>query len=266
MKKLHYYLRIYFLVASQYLKERMQYRADFVCDIVGMIVTNLCGIATFWVIFQNITEMGGFNFNEMLFMYGFSLMAMSPQQLLLDNAWMLSHKIVTGDFIKYCFRPINVLFYYMSERVDVKGFSQFGIGLVLLVIAWRRLAIPLTVFNLIMFLILWIGAVLICMALIVLSSTFGFMGGGTNAAVFLASDLKGYGRYPLTIFNKVLKFLFTFILPIGFIAYYPAGFFFGRQGSDTILTYISPIIGVVFFWVSCKIWEYFAQRYAGTGS
>lgn len=243
MKKMKYYLRIYFRVASQYLKERMQFRADFVCDVVGMIITNLCGIATFWVVFQNITEVGGFDFYEMLFMYGFSLMAMSPQQLLLDNAWVL------------------------SERVDVKGFSQFGIGLVLLVIAWRRLAVPVTILNLLMFVVLWTGAVFICMALIILSSTFGFMGGGTNAAVFLASDLKSYGRYPLTIFNKVLKFLFTFILPIGFIAYYPAGFFFGKQqGTAAILTYLSPVIGVAFFWISCKIWEYFAERYAGTGN
>ena len=154
----------------------------------------------------------------------------------------------------------------MSEMVDVKGFSQFGIGSVLLIIAWKKLGIELTAGNIIMFLILWIGAVFICMSLIILSSTFGFMGGGTNAAVFLAADLKDYSRYPLSIFGKGLKFLFTFILPIGFIAYYPAGFFLGKQGNEVVLSYISPIIGVLFFGVSCKIWEFFAERYAGTGS
>lgn len=266
MKKIRYYLRIYFRVASQYLKERMQYRADFVCDVIGMIVTNLFGIATFWVVFHNITEVGGFGFDEMLFMYGFALMAMSPQQLLLDNAWVLSNRVVNGDFIKYCFRPINVLFYFMSEQVDVKGFSQFGIGTAILVIAWNRLSIPVNVMNLIMFLVFWTGAVLICMALIILSSTFGFMGGGTNAAVFLAYDLKGYGSYPLTIFSKLLKFIFTFILPIGFVAYYPASYFLGIREGNTVLTYLSPFIGASFFWISCKIWEFFAERYAGTGS
>ena len=152
MKKIRYYLRIYFRVASQYLKERMQYRADFFCDVIGMIVTNLFGIATFWVVFHNITEVGGFGFDEMLFMYGFALMAM----------------------------------------------------------------------NLIMFLVLWIGAVLICMALI--------------------------------------------ILPIGFVAYYPASYFLGTREGNTILAYLSPFIGAAFFWISCKIWEFFAERYAGTGS
>ena len=266
MRTIRYYLKIYGRVASQYLKGRMQFRADFMCDMVGMIFVNLFGIATFWVVFQNITELGGWNFNEMLFLYGFALMAMSPQQTLLDHAWVLCESVVTGDFIKYCFRPVNVLFYYMSETVDVKGFSQYILGLVILIVSWKRLMIAVSVLNILMFLVFGVGAVLICMALIILSSTFGFMGGGTNAAVFLASDLKGYGQYPLTIFNKVFKIIFTFVIPIGFIAYYPASYFLGNEGGSEVLTYLSPLIGLLFFLLSCKIWEHFAERYAGTGS
>lgn len=266
MKTISYYLKIYGRVASQYLKGRMQFRADFICDIAGMIIVNLFGIATFWVVFLNIKELGGWSFNEMLFLYGFSLMAMSPQQILLDHAWGLSMYVVTGEFIRYCFRPVNVLFYYMSEMVDVKGFSQFILGLVILVFAWKRLLIPVTVFNILILVVFWIGSALICMALIILSSTFGFLGGGTNAAVYLASDLKGYGRYPLKIFGKGLRLLFTFVIPIGFIAYYPAGYFLGDKLENPVLTYLSPVIGLLFFLISCKIWECFAERYAGTGS
>lgn len=266
MKTVFYYLKIYMRVASQYLKERMQFRADFVCEIVGMVVMKLFGVASVWVIFQNIHELGGFSFYEMMFLYGFSLMAMSPQQLLLDNAWTLSNKVVTGEFIRYCFRPVSILFYFMSETVDVKGFSQMALGAVVLGIAWKKLAVPVSLPVICMFFLLWLGAVFICMALIILSSTFGFMGGATNAAVFLASDLKEYGRYPLTIFNKAFRLLFTCVIPIGFIAYYPSQYFFGRQTGAAWLTYLSPVVGWVFVWVSVKIWEHFAGLYAGTGS
>ena len=231
-----------------------------------MLFVNVFGIASFWVIFQNIHELAGWNFEKLVFLYGFSLIAMSPQQLLLDNAWALSERVVTGDFIKYCFRPVNTLFYYMSETVDVKGFSQLAIGTALLIYSWRTLAIPVTLLNFVMFVIFMIGAVCICMALLILSSTFGFMGGGTDEAMMLASDLKSYGRYPLTIFGKGLQVLFTFIIPIGFIAYYPASYFIGNEGGSAILTYLSPVIGTIFLYLSCKIWVYFADRYAGTGS
>ncbi len=266
MKTLRYYLKIYFRLASQYLKERMQFRVDCFCEIAGMVLVNVFGLLTFWVVFNSITSLGGFSFYEMLYLYGFSLMAMSPQQLLLDNAWMLFNKVVTGEFLKYCFRPVNILFYYMAETVDIKGFSQFALGVGMLIFAWIKLGIKMSFLNVITFLILWIGAALICMGLIVLSSVFGFMGGGTNAAIQLASDLKGYGRYPLTIFNRVLRVIFTFVIPIGFIAYYPASYFIGGKGIPPALIYLSPVIGFIFFYISGRIWVHYAQRYVGTGS
>ena len=254
------------MIISQYIKERLQFRADFIVSIFGMILINLSGIVTFWVIFQNINVLAGWSYEEVLFLYAFSLIAMSPQQLFLDNAWTLSNKVVTGDFIRYCFRPINILFYFMSEVIDVKGFSQFGIGLAILIWSWSKLSIPLSLLNIFMFIFLMFAAVLICMALMIVSSAIGFMGGGTNALMFIASDLKGYGSYPLTIFNKFFKALFTFVVPIGFIAYYPAQFFLRTKGEISNLTYLSPVIGIVFFYVSCKIWIACANRYSGTGS
>lgn len=266
MKKLRYYVRIYFMIIAQYLKERMTYRSDFFCEIMGMATENLLGIATFWVVFRNVNEIAGWSFEKLVFLYGFSLLAMSPQQLLLDNAWRLSHQIVSGNFIRYCFRPVNILFYYMSEMIDIKGFSQFGIGMAVVIWAWHRLAIPLTAWNLFMAFFLWIGAAFICMALIILSSACGFMGGGTNAAIYLASDLKSYGKYPLTIFNKAFRILFTIVIPIGFIAYYPASYFLNDRSEVSLLTYFSPLIGFVAFLLASRVWMHFANHYSGTGS
>lgn len=266
MKGMQYYTRIYFMIISQYIKERLQFRADFIFSIFGMILINISGIAAFWVIFKNINALGGWSYEEVMFLYGFALVAMSPQQLLLDNAWQLSHSVVTGDFIRYCFRPMNILFYYMSEMIDIKGFSQLGLGTAILIWSWSKLNIPLSFINIVMFIILMSAAVLICMALMISSSALGFMGGGSNSLLFVASDLKGYGSYPLTIFNKAFKILFTFIIPIGFIAYYPAKYFLSTNEDISYLTYLSPIIGIVFFYMSCKLWIACANRYSGTGS
>ncbi len=266
LKKIRYYTRIYFMLAAQYLKQRMQFRADFVMEIFGMLIVNLVEFLTFWVVFHSITELGGWNFYEMLFLYGFSLMAMSPQQLLLDNGWSLSHKVVTGDFLKYCFRPMNLLFYFMSETVDVKGFSQWFLGIVMFVYSWNKLGIPVTFVNILLLLVFMSGAVLICMGLLIFSCAFGFMGGATNAAMVLASDLKGYSRYPLTVFHKAIRIIFTVVIPVGFVAYYPASFFVKAKENIPVIVYFSPVIGMIFFLLTCKFWLYHARKYAGTGS
>lgn len=261
-----YYIKIYIMVASQYIKGRLQYRADFFLSIFGMLLINTSGFAGVWVIMQNIHQIAGWTYYELMFLYGFSTLAMAPQQLFLDNAWQLSDKIVNGEFIKYCFRPINILFYYMSETIDIKGISQLIIGSIILIWSWIKLDIPFTILNGFMFIFLYIGATFVCMGLIILFSSFGFMGGGTNSALFMAADLKDYSKYPLTIFNKFFRGLFTVILPLGFIAYYPAQYFISNGNDISILTYFSTVFGGLFFFIACKTWIHFASRYSGTGS
>lgn len=266
MENIKYYIKIYFMIAGQYLKERLQFRADFFISIFGMIFVNLITIANFYVVFNNIETIGGWGYWDMLFVYGFSLVAMSPQQLLLDNGWQLPHKIITGDFIKYCFRPVNILFYYMSEIVDIKGFSQLILGIVILVWAWIKQGIPFDFVNIVMLIIFMFSAVLICMSLMIASSAMGFLGGGTNSMMMFASDLKGYSIYPLDIFGKIFKVIFTFIIPIGYIAYYPAQFFLKKGEDMSLISCLSPVIAIVLFYIACNIWIKAANSYSGTGS
>jgi len=39
-----------------------------------------------------------------------------------------------------------------------------------------------------------------------------------------------------------------------------------RPDEVPILSWLSPFIGILFFWLSYKFWMYGATRYSGTGS
>ena len=69
-----HYLRIYLLIEAQYIKARMQYRADFVISAIGMALSNITGIFVFWVLFTTIPALAGWSFNQLLFIYGFYLL------------------------------------------------------------------------------------------------------------------------------------------------------------------------------------------------
>ena len=75
-----YYTRIYFKIIAQDIKSKMSYRADFIISMIGMIATNLAGAISFWIIFQNFPTVQGWNFYEMIFLYGFSLISATPAQ------------------------------------------------------------------------------------------------------------------------------------------------------------------------------------------
>jgi len=110
VQSLRYYSRLYSMIVSQYIKGRMQYRADFIISSIGMGLMSLTGIFTLWVLFASIPNLAGWSFNELLFMYAFYLLATSPVQIFFDNIWRLRMHVQSGEFIKYYFRPLNMIF------------------------------------------------------------------------------------------------------------------------------------------------------------
>ena len=201
----------------------------------------------------------------MLFLYGFSLIAITPMQCMLDNNWSLRMNVYNGDFIKYCFRPINLFFYYESEVFDAKGLGQFGFGIATLVYAWNKLGLPVTFFSIIKTVIFAITASLFMMAMQNAAAATCFWIDRSFYVLDLTFRLREYAKYPVTIFNPVFRFLFTFLFPIAFIAYYPSLVIL-RPDKVPMLSWISPVIGVLWFYMSYRIWMRGARKYNGTGS
>ncbi len=155
-RNLSFYLRIYGKILAQDIKSKMSYRADFIISTIGMIFTNIAGFISFWILFRSFPSVGGWGYHEMLFLYGFSLVALTPVQCLFDNNWSLRMYVYSGDFVKYCFRPINLFFYYQSEVFDIKGLGQLAFGIGTLAYSWYRLDLgftPLMLLKVILFLI-----------------------------------------------------------------------------------------------------------------
>ena len=96
LNRFFYYVRIYFLIEAQYIKARMQYRADFMISSVAMFFTSLTTIAVFWVIFDSITQLAGWSFEQLLFIYAFYMLATSPMQVLFDHFWQLRFHVIEG--------------------------------------------------------------------------------------------------------------------------------------------------------------------------
>src|SRR5690554_5873166 len=141
---LRFYLRIYRKILAQDLKSKLSYRADFIISTIGMILTNVAAFISLWILFQRFPSVLGWNYYEMLFLYGFSLVALTPVQCFFDNNWNLRGYVYSGDFIKYCFRPINLFFYYMSEVFDIKGLGQLVFGVATLVYTWQKLQLEMS--------------------------------------------------------------------------------------------------------------------------
>ncbi len=260
-----FYARIYRMVIAQDIKSKMSYRADFIISTFGMILTNTVGFMSFYILFRNFPSINGWDYNEMLFLYGFSLIALTPLQCLFDNNWSLRFAVESGDFIKYCFRPINIFFYYISEVFDVKGLGQLAFGISVLAYSWIHLTIPVTFFTMAKLILMLLTASLFMTAIMNAAAATCFWIIRSGYIMVTMFRFKDYARYPITIFDGIFRILFTFVIPIAFIAYYP-GLVILRPDDIPLLSILSPFIGILFFYLSYKLWMLGARRYNGTGS
>lgn len=264
MEKLTFYLHVYRMLLIQDAKSKMSYKADFIISTIGLLLTNIAGFATFYIIFQKFDSILGWTYYEMLFMYGFSLIVMTPL-CLFENNWNLLQYLRSGDFNKYYLRPVNIYFYFISEVFDPKGLGQSAIGIISLVYAWEKIGLTVNVASVITLIINIITASIVMIGMMNMAAACGFWLIGYNFVMILTDRIKNYGKYPITIFNLFFRIVFTFILPIGFLGYYQ-NLNILRADEVSILTYISPIFSIIFTYLSYRLWIKGTNSYNGTGS
>jgi ABC-2 type transport system permease protein len=265
MQTLAYYTHIYFLITSQYIKSRLHYRADFIISGIGMFFTSVATIFVFWVLFQSVPQLAGWKFEEIIFIFAFYSLAVVPMQIFFDNIWSLRFHIVEGSFIKYYLRPLNIMFYYVSEVFDIKGLVQLLLGVVALVYASIRLGLEWNLWRAFLLVVSLMSASLVTISMLTLAACAAFWMIGSFPLLSLAFRTREFAQYPTTIFDGVFRFIFTYMIPIGFMAFYPAQLFL-RPEEVSWLAYASPLVGIATFALAYFVWSKGVNHYGGTGS
>jgi ABC-2 type transport system permease protein len=265
MRSIREYIRLYFIIEAQYIKARMQYRVDFIISSIGMFFSSLAALGIFWVLFNSITDLAGWSLMEMVFIYAFYMIAISPMQILFDNIWQIRFHLMQGTFIKYYSRPLNMMFYYMSEMFDLKGLTQLVLGIGLLIYASMQLGLAWPPDKILLLIIALFSAALVMISILVMAGCAAFWVLDSFPVMALAVRLREFAPYPLSIFDGTFRFAFTYLIPIGFVAFYPSQFFL-RPSDVSPLVYFSPLVGIGLFALTYWVWTCGVNSYTGTGS
>jgi len=153
----------------------------------------------------------------------------------------------------------------MSEMFDLKGLTQFFVGIILLVYASAQLNLDWSLLRFSLLLITLFSAALVQISIIVAATCAAFWVINAWPVLGLAWKLREFSPYPMSIFDGAFRFVFTFVIPIGFVAFYPSQLFL-RPEEISPLIYLSPIIGIGMFAITYWIWTKGVNSYTGTGS
>ena len=138
-------VKLYFSFLKASLKEMLIYRLDCIVGMVSQIVTQLVEIIFIWIVFQNTENLAGWNFMQVLLLYGITLISVGISDFCFDALYDIGPKYIReGDFDKIMLRPVHPLISIIGASKEFTALGYFGLGLAMTITMLIKLAIPIT--------------------------------------------------------------------------------------------------------------------------
>ena len=218
------------------------------------------------VLFTPIDSISGWGRNEILFIYGLSLIPNGLYGMVSWNMYEFGDKyIIEGNFDRVLLRPLSSFLQVLFESFRIQALTDSVIGLIVMLLAASALELTWSFFD-----ILWLGVAILSGTAIFLA-VFGTIASlsfhfedriGIAPPVF---NLITAGRYPVDIFNLPVRFLLRWIIPFSFVAFYPATRLLGHDEFRSLCLF-SPVVALVFLAILWFSWRLGTRRYSSTGS
>jgi len=249
------------------IKTWSEYRMDFFIGITAVLVSNLTSIVLFWIIFSHVTTINNWTLDQMFFLLGLYFTSLGLWHVFLQGPMphRIERYIVNGELDGLLLRPVNTLSLLILSKIDDDGIGDLIAGLLLLLYASNALSIVWSVQNIVLIISTVLGSVLIIFSLMLLLTSAGFWVIKSSILTNLLYPIMRFIEFPLEIYNPFIIFILTFVLPLGFINYYPAQLFLSK-GSITFASYLTLFVGIVFFSIAYKLWKFGLKNYSSTGS
>jgi len=261
-------LSVYRAYFAQFLKARLTYKADFIAGLFANMLVTLSGLLfiVFLIDGEAVPTLKGWRREEVLFIYGYSMMAMAIFTTISPNLYRFGDRyIIQGQFDRVLLRPLNTLCQVLFESFNLESAGSLLVGVLLIGYTAGALELDFTLAD-----YCWLalssfsGAIILLSVFVLVASlSFHFQDRlGISAPIY---NLINFGRYPLPIFNKLIQFILRWVVPFAFVAFYPATHFFAREGFS-FFCYFTPVMAVICLSIAAVFWQFGVSRYASTGS
>ncbi|MFZ6029802.1 MAG: ABC transporter permease [Chloroflexota bacterium] len=220
-----YHLRLIGLFARASFLEESAYRANFFLSVVYSLLNLLTGVLAIVVLFGQVTQINGWEFNQTLALLGVYLTLGALRSLVfgpsLDSMAGMDGEIWSGRLDFSLMRPLNTQFLVSFRKWRYHALFDLALGFTVILIAAMRLHESLAVGNLLSFLLALGAGLAILYAILLAFSALAFFSPGVMFT-WVFDGVFQMARYPLGLYPRWLQWMLTWIVPVGVITTLPA--------------------------------------------
>jgi ABC-2 type transport system permease protein len=262
-------LRPYRAVLASRARSQRAYRVNFALDLGSSMLVGLVELAEVWVLFSNVTALGGLRFHQILLVFGMADLAFSLADLSFGHLDTLPDFLRAGTLDAFYLRPQPILAQLITSDISLRRLTRAAVGAAALGVGLATSGVP------------WGPRTVVLLALGIVSGYATFAGLYVWAAGLQFFLLDGAemtnafvygGRYaatqPASVWSRPLKLVFGFLFPMAFTAYLPAVAILGLPGPDWLpawLGWCAPAAAVWSWLMGLLCWRWGLRHYQGGG-
>lgn len=246
------------------------YRASFTVDIAAQVLVAIVEFAEIYVVFHQVRSLGGFSFAEVTLLYGLATVAFGLSDAVVGHLDRLPFYVRNGQLDAFLLRPLSGLGQLVTSDFALRRVGRVGTSLVLLAAALVALDVDWTPARAVLLVVTPLAGAVIFSAIFVATSSVGFwMVEGSEIANGFTYGGNYLASFPFSVFGTTMRRLFTFVIPVAFVAYLPALALLGRDDPMGLPAWTSwsavpvSLLACVAAWLA---WRAGLRRYVGAGS
>ena len=247
---------------------------EYPSSILGWLLSNpiqfIVGFATIQFVVQEFGQVNGWNYGQLAFLYGLSVITHALSMIFFVQGWFMGYFVLEGEFDRYLTRPLSVLYQFFFTHINVFGFTDLVPGILVFGYGCYKVGFQWNIQNIIILLALIVGATLIRGGIYILIGTTSFFTRSTNDfGQYTQEIFDKTTMYPISMYPENVQFILTYLIPIGWVSFYPVSDLLGIQSTyaqfpGTIgLTFL---IGVLVMIVAGLFFNFGLKKYESAGN
>jgi ABC-2 type transport system permease protein len=263
-------IQLYFRLIQISMLSRMQYRANFIVGILGLLVWNVVNLGLIGVLVTRFTSLKDWTLWEVVFLYSLWILGYSVYGLFFSHTEALETYLIEGSFDQFLLRPASPLIQLLGREFQHNEIANVFIGLTGISLAYIRLDLNWDGWEWGFLIAAVVSGGIIVLAINLLIACTGFWTGRSRGTSFIVNQFYYLvQQYPIDIFGTGFRILVTGLLPVAFMNYYPALVLLDKvnyTGLGWPLSYLSPLVALLLVGIVAFVWQLGLNRYSSSGS
>ena len=263
MSRTKRYSRIWYLNTSNAVMADSSKRFSALFLLMGKVVRVVLFGSFLLILLSGKKQLAGYSADQAIVFYLTFNLIDTLSQLLLRGTYYFRSLVIKGDLDYILAHPVNPLFSVLFSHTDILDFIMLWPILFALVYSFSRFP-EINFLSFLIYFVLVINGLLLAGAFHIVVLSLAIITYEVDNALMIYRDLSSLGRVPVDLYREPVRFLITFILPVGIMITFPVKALMGLLSPGIIIGSVAA--SALFFTLSMLIWNRALNSYSSASS